>query len=156
MKAPPELSPKFDHWRNKPLDKMLSESDIGFVIDLESSSGVSIATSGDYYHIKKYGYHHIMRAGDMSAMKASVSSVAAVSVLEKTCALADGIVTAAMTFDSLKSCEYFVKGIMNKVPDKVFEFRINGRGEHKLTFFTKELVPTENIRISDSETREIS
>eukprot|EP00171_Calliarthron_tuberculosum_P020347 IDg20347t1 len=127
---PPPLPRLFEHWKNQSLDKVLCESDIGYLVNLErdtlqdpemseSVGGLALATSGDYFQIQKYGYHHIMRLDDMSAMKASMRSVASVSVLAVSCAIADGLATAAMTLGTPKAASEFLERVALRMPGRV-------------------------------------
>eukprot|EP00188_Purpureofilum_apyrenoidigerum_P005644 Plantae.Rhodophyta-Purpureofilum_apyrenoidigerum.ctg7580.p1 GENE.Plantae.Rhodophyta-Purpureofilum_apyrenoidigerum.ctg7580~~Plantae.Rhodophyta-Purpureofilum_apyrenoidigerum.ctg7580.p1 ORF type:complete len:762 (-),score=114.96 Plantae.Rhodophyta-Purpureofilum_apyrenoidigerum.ctg7580:389-2674(-) len=107
--APPELKRLFKLWATDSLQHVLTENDAAYSADLPD---LAVATSGDYFSMQKYGYHHIMNRSTMEAMKASPSSVGSVSVFAKSCALADGIATAAMTVGSIAATEDFLKKIM--------------------------------------------
>lgn len=139
---PPELQRLFDAWKEKKLDQMLTKDDVGYLVDLADEKGVAIATSGDYFQIKKYGFHHIMSAANVAAVKASPRTPGSISVLAATCALADGIATAAMTFGTPTEATAFLNSIMKKLPTKVFGFCIIGRGTKALnsSHFTSQFI----------------
>lgn len=139
--VPPPLPRLFEHWKNQSLDKVLGESDIGYLVNLErdgehpplpsdSVGGLSLATSGDYFQIQKYGYHHIMRLEGMTAMKASMRSVASVSVLASSCAVADGLATAAMTFNTPKDANAFLERVAARMPGRLLGHCVMGRGRN--------------------------
>mmetsp|Transcript_3114 Transcript_3114/g.9516 ORF Transcript_3114/g.9516 Transcript_3114/m.9516 type:complete len:761 (+) Transcript_3114:90-2372(+) len=109
--SPPELRRLFKLWAIDSLQDVLTEEDAAYVVDL---ADLAVATSGDYFSIHKYGYHHIINKSTMEAMKASPTSVGSVSVFAKSCAVADGIATAAMTLSQLTEVEHFLKRIMAK------------------------------------------
>ena len=150
---PPELQRLFDTWKAKKLDKMLTKDDVGYLVDLAGEQGVALATSGDYFQIKKYGFHHIMSVSNVAALKASPRTPGSISVLASTCAIADGIATAAMTFGTPSEAAAFLNGVMKKLPTKVFGFCIIGRGPkaHNSSYFTSQFVAT-NQQIAAAST----
>ena len=141
---PPELQRLFGAWKEKKLDQMLTKDDVGYLVDLDEGKGVAMATSGDYFQIKKYGFHHIMSVENVAALKASPRTPGSISVMASSCALADGIATAAMTFGSPVEAAAFLKAIMKKFPTKVFGFCVVGRGPraHHENHFTSQFVST--------------
>ena len=54
-----------------------------------SLENVAVATSGDYFQIQKFGYHHIVHPGLKKPMRANEDGVSSVTVVCKTCAEAD-------------------------------------------------------------------
>lgn len=127
---PPPLARMFGHWKNGTLKEMLKEDDIGYMADFSFGNGSpegAIATSGDYFSLQKYGYHHIARADDMTIMKSNVNSVASVSVAARDCATADAVATAAMTFDTSQQTQSFLKGLCGSHPDLVFGYCVLDR-----------------------------
>lgn len=132
--VPPPLPRLFAHWKARTLDKVLGDADLGYLVNLECDSpptdgvgGVALATSGDYFQIQKFGFHHIVRADSMSAMKASARSVGAVSVLATSCAIADGLATAAMTYDSASDALKFLRRVTTQMKGRVLGFCVIGR-----------------------------
>lgn len=136
--TPPALPRLFKHWRDEKLDEMLGPTDLGYLVDLvpdyrgssaviDRVGGLAIATSGDYFQIRKYGFHHIIAPGANTAMKAAPHSVASVSIMASTCAFADGIATAAMTFSTPDEAVTFLERIQKRVPNKFFGFCVLGR-----------------------------
>lgn len=89
--------------------------------------GVALATSGDYFHIQKFGYHHIASPVDKEVMKAGAQSVASVSVLASSCVIADGLATAAMTCTNSEEAAQFLEGLIRRKPDEIFGYAIIGR-----------------------------
>jgi thiamine biosynthesis lipoprotein ApbE/flavin reductase (DIM6/NTAB) family NADH-FMN oxidoreductase RutF len=90
-------------------------------------NGVAMATSGDYFHMQKFGFHHIANPLDVSVMKAGASSIASVSILAASCSLADGLATAAMTFSNVGDATGFLDSLIRRVPSDVFGYCIVGR-----------------------------
>lgn len=141
--VPPPLPRLFEHWKDQKLHQVLSEDDIGYFVNLKESyrrlskrnlqgpTGVAIATSGDYHQMQQYGFHHIVRPQDITPMKASFRSIGSVSILAASCVLADGLATAAMTFESATDCAAFLKGVCAKMPDSVYGYCILARNDNK-------------------------
>jgi FAD:protein FMN transferase len=146
---PPPLPHVFQCWADGNLATCLSESDVTQFVDLDAdnsgshymlgksgggapnSGGVAIATSGDYYQIKKFGYHHIVNPGAMAVMKAGSRTVGSVSVMAASCALADGLATAAMTSETAGEAAQLLKRIIARAPETVFGYCVVGRGIDK-------------------------
>ena len=132
---PPDLPRLFKHWKLRTLNHMLNESDVCALVNLTPTTlnylnheqAMSIATSGDYFQIHKFGYYHIIQTDTISPMKASPRSTASVSVLAASCALADGLATAAMTCPTPTEAVQFLDNLKNRFPDKVFGFCVLGR-----------------------------
>jgi flavin reductase (DIM6/NTAB) family NADH-FMN oxidoreductase RutF len=93
--------------------------------------GVAIATSGDYYQISKFGYHHIVNPAAMAVMKAGSQTVGSVSVMATSCALADGLATAAMTCDTAGAAAQLLKRVVESAHGKVLGYCVVGRGADK-------------------------
>lgn len=119
---PPPLKRLFQHWKNANMKDMLSESDIGYVADVSDSA---IATSGDYFAMQKYGYHHIAVPSELTVMKANGKSVGSVCIVAKTCVTADAMATAAMTFGNLEETVAFVDGLLKA--ERVIGYCVMGR-----------------------------
>jgi hypothetical protein len=118
---PPSLPLVFQCWADGTLSTCLSGSGFTQFVDLVAGiagrepvsgknpglildrDGVAIATSGYYYQISKFGYHHIVNPAAMAVIKAGSRTVGSVSVMTTSCALAYGLAyglaTAAMTCD---------------------------------------------------------
>lgn len=131
--TPPPLPRLFEHWKAQTLDKVLTEHDIAYMVDLEpdadaAQGGIAMATSGDYFQIQKFGFHHIMRSKDLAAMKATMLSTGAISVLATSCALADGLATAAMTCEGPDEAASFLKRVSERMPGAVLGYAVLGRG----------------------------
>lgn len=126
---PPNLPRVFSHWQKQTLKDMLTNDDIAYFANLVTTgtNGCAMATSGDYFSIQKYGYHHIARVQDMTVLKASQRSIGSVCVLAKTCALADAIATAAMTFDDAAESAEFLEMIESRNSELVFGHCVMGR-----------------------------
>lgn len=129
---PPDLKRVFKHWQNSTLPTMLSEDDIGFLAHFafrEDTVGGAIATSGDYFSILKYGYHHIASPHGMTVLKANQSTVGSVCVAATTCAVADAVATAAMTFGHIRESIAFLQALSVSNPDVIQGFCVMGRTE---------------------------
>lgn len=102
-----------------------------------SSSGVAIATSGDYFQMQKFGFHHVANPLDVTVMKAGAISVASVSVMASSCSIADGLATAAMTFAKPGDAVAFLEALIRRMPNDVFGYSVVGRTpEHTTEAFT--------------------
>lgn len=134
---PPELQRVFSHWKKGTVKQMLREDDIGYFADFlfrmggEDVASGAIATSGDYFSVQKYGYHHIARADTLTVMKANSSSVGTVCVAARTCALADALATAAMTADDVDSAIALLKNVVKSRADAVYGFCVLSRKEER-------------------------
>ena len=126
---PPSLPRTFGHWQKGTLREMLNENDIAYMADfnLDKEGGGAIATSGDYFAMQKYGYHHIARLEDMTVMKANINTVGSVCVAARKCAVADAVATAAMTFDSVDHAISFLTCVMRAHMHVIQGFCVMGR-----------------------------
>lgn len=134
---PPELKLVFKHWKNGTINQLLDDgSDDGPIISHIASYATStgkpcaIATSGDYFSVFKFGFHHIAHVPSLSLLKASPSSVASVAVVAEQCAIADAIATAAMTFPTVKEASDFLSGLCERSDStKVLGFCVLNRSD---------------------------
>ncbi len=132
---PPDLPRLFSHWKRRTLDQMLNESDMCALVNLVQcnsnslvrGTGMSLARSVDYFLIQKYGYYHIFETHNIRPMKASMRSTGSVSVLASTCALADGLATAAMTYSTPLEAVQFLDSVQIRFPERVYGFCVLGR-----------------------------
>lgn len=92
-----------------------------------SLTNEAIATSGDYVQnwtietpSKKLTYFHIIDPFTLEPRVATLNGVASASVLAPTCALADGLATAAMMFSSLKEVEVWADKVKSQYPEITF------------------------------------
>ena len=133
--SPPDLPRLFKHWKLRTLNNVLNESDVCALVNLtpvtlnysNNKKAMCIATSGDYFQIHKFGYYHIIHTHTICPMKASPRSTGSVSVLASSCALADGLATAAMTCPTPTEAVQFLDNVKDRFPDKVFGFCVLGR-----------------------------
>lgn len=126
---PPPLSRVFKHWQKSSMSDLISDSDIAYMANytVEGMHGCAIATSGDYFSVQKYGFHHIANVDEMAVMKASSISVGSVCVAANTCAIADAIATAAMTFSAVEDTVKFLERLKNEHSNTVFGYCVMGR-----------------------------
>jgi FAD:protein FMN transferase len=146
---PPSLQHVYKCWTSETLSSCLADAGVTQFVDLDSNGpagaspgagpskppgassrldmGMAIATSGDYYQIKRFGYHHIVNPETMTVMKAGSRTVASVSVMAASCAIADGLATAAMTFETAGEAARFLKRVIAREPKKVFGYCVVGR-----------------------------
>ena len=134
--APPSLKRVFGHWKDGTMDELLRDDDVAFFADFAFDranagklDGAAIATSGDYFAVQRYGFHHIARADTLSVMKANQMSVASVCVAASTCAIADAVATASMTFDRLPQAVAFLQQLVGSHPDTVYGYCAMDRAE---------------------------
>ncbi|KAA8491001.1 FAD:protein FMN transferase [Porphyridium purpureum] len=133
---PPELKRLFDLWASDRMDLAVSEKDVQFFVDFpDSHGGAALATSGDYFRIQKFGYHHIYDITNHTPLKAGVGSLASVSVLASDCTTADSLATAGMTCGTVKAASAFFDGLMKSQPDTLLGYCLIGRsnGDVKYT-----------------------
>lgn len=130
---PPELARVFSHWKQSTLHEMITENDIAYFADfcVNSVNGCAIATSGDYFAMHKYGFHHIVNLNDMSVMKATYLSIGSVCVAANRCAIADAIATAAMTFQAVDDAVEFLEKLKSSHPNMVYGYCVMGRNRPK-------------------------
>lgn len=150
---PPALPRVFQHWRESSLRNMLDQNDIGYFANYSppAGNGCAIATSGDYFSMQKYGFHHIANLSDMTVMKASHASVGSVCVAAKSCAIADALATAAMTFSSVEKTVVFLEQLNERHPDTVYGYCVMGRNSSSTDneCFTKNIFVTATTTTAD-------
>lgn len=101
----------------------LSETDPAKAIATVELQEAAIATSGDYLQNWWVGgtlYCHVMDAMTLSPVKATDSSVASASVKASSCALADGLATAAMLFSNSDAARLWAADIERRLTDVRF------------------------------------
>lgn len=127
---PPALSRVFQHWRESSLHHMLTSDDIAYFANYSAgcADGCAIATSGDYFSIQKYGFHHIVNTISMAVLKANQTSVGSVCVAANSCVMADALATAAMTFTCVTETIDFLRKLKSNYPHIVYGFCAMGRG----------------------------
>lgn len=134
---PPELKRVFKHWKNGTMNQLLDGGNddgpiISHIASYATSTGkpCAIATSGDYFSVFKFGFHHIAHVPSLSLLKASPLSVASVAVVAEQCAIADAIATAAMTYPTVKEAADFLSGLCQRSDStKVLGFCVLNRSE---------------------------
>lgn len=126
---PPELPRVFSHWQDSTLRHMINENDMAYFANFAANgvNGCAIATSGDYFAMHKYGFHHIANIEDMTVMKATYLSVGSVCVVANTCAIADAIATAAMTFKEAEETVSFLERLRSSYSNIVYGYCVMGR-----------------------------
>eukprot|EP00184_Porphyridium_aerugineum_P007388 CAMPEP_0184708420 /NCGR_PEP_ID=MMETSP0313-20130426/37756_1 /TAXON_ID=2792 /ORGANISM="Porphyridium aerugineum, Strain SAG 1380-2" /LENGTH=831 /DNA_ID=CAMNT_0027170009 /DNA_START=186 /DNA_END=2681 /DNA_ORIENTATION=- len=129
--TPPELKALFELWRKDMMEKALNENDARVFYEF-AESGAALATSGDYFRLQKFGYHHIIDIENMSAMKASPGCLGSASIVAKTCAIADALATAAMTFSTVPAAKRFLDEVMANYKDLLFGYALISRGTNQL------------------------
>lgn len=152
---PPLLPRVFDHWQKGTLSEMLNVSDIGLYANFSFPScdqGGAIATSGDYFSMQKYGYHHIAIGEHLTVMKANSKSVASVCVAADTCAMADAVATAAMTFSEVDRSQDFLQKLCDNFPDRIFGYCVMGRNQTKTQIHRDNFTPGIFSLSDDQET----
>lgn len=101
----------------------LEDPDAAQAIALVNLRNQAIATSGDYYQYWTVGdrrYFHIIDPHLHTPLIASKDSIASASVLADTCAFADGLATAAMTFSSVDAAQAWATSIQDRYPSVTF------------------------------------
>lgn len=90
------------------------------ILDLND---MAIATSGDYqqvWQVDKKLYTHFINPEDLKAKQIHNKSLSSVTVRHKSCALADALATAAMTFDDKKALFDWIALIESQLQDVKF------------------------------------
>lgn len=127
-----EIRASGQHPDNRPWKVFISrlgDTDPNQAIATLSLKDQAIATSGDYlqnWTIQRVGtgevitYFHIIDPRSYHPLVMTPESVASASVLAPTCALADGLATAAMLFPSLEQAQAWADTLTQKEPDLRF------------------------------------
>lgn len=136
--GPPQLGRLFALWARDRLAEALTADDAAYLLDVAAPPaalsvgvgvrGVAVATSGDYAQIQKFGYHHVINREAMAPMKAAATSVGSVSIVATSCAVADGLATAAMTYPSAAAAAAWLDGLIARRPELVLGYAILPRG----------------------------
>lgn len=93
----------------------------------------AVATSGDYlqnWTVLGNTYFHIFDPRTLRPLQATHASIASVSVVAPTCALADGLATAAMMFSSINEAKTWAEQIKEQSPEISFWF-VSRKAEKK-------------------------
>lgn len=110
----------------------LGDDNPSHAIDIIELNDQAIATSGDYLQNwpvtittedgkeSTVTYFHIFDSKTMKPLIASHQSIASVSVMAPTCALADGLATAAMLFASVDEAHAWIESVKETYPDISF------------------------------------
>lgn len=95
-----------------------------------SLRGQAIATSGDYLQNwqiesegkaqEKISYFHVIDPVALQPRIATQQSIASASVLASTCAMADGLATAAMMFSSIQEAQEWADQMKMQIPELSF------------------------------------
>lgn len=92
----------------------LSDKDPNHAIATLYLENQAIATSGDYVQnttVNGTTYFHILNPKTLQPLQATGSSIASASVVASTCALADGLATAAMLFSTKEAAAAWFKSL---------------------------------------------
>jgi thiamine biosynthesis lipoprotein len=90
------------------------------IVDLEDKA---LATSGDYlqkWQVGEIEYFHVMNPKTGYPYKIREDSIASASIACESCALADGLATAAMTYESKEDAEKWLESLRHEIPDLQF------------------------------------
>lgn len=86
--------------------------------DIVELSDKALATSGDYeqsWAIEDNIFTHIINPLNSQAKQVKKSSIASVSVMHRSCSIADGLATAAMTFDDKKALSEWISDVESQI-----------------------------------------
>ncbi len=99
-----------------PINPKVQES-----LDLKN---LAMATSADYEQLyqtdKETIYTHFINPKTFEAKKVHNKSLCSVTVMHKSCAIADAIATAAMTFEDKRALKEWISKVKSEVPDLKF------------------------------------
>lgn len=87
------------------------------IVELED---LALATSGDYLQKWKVGdeeYFHVIDPGSCRALKIGEHTIGSASVACKSCAVADGLATAALTFPTEAEAADWLTGLQIELPE---------------------------------------
>lgn len=97
----------------------------------------AIATSGDYlqfWTIEKEGqqvsYFHIIDPNTLEPLQVKENSIASASVVAPTCAVADGLATAAMMFETVYEAEQWAETLKKENPELSFWIVVRNQNTH--------------------------
>lgn len=127
-----EISAVGNHPSGRPWNIYISNlknSDPSQAIDTISLYNRAVATSGDYlqqWHILDEStgdnviYTHIIDPTTLYPIKITETNICSATVMAPTCAIADGLATAAMLFNSMEEITEWIKEIQNESPEIQF------------------------------------
>jgi thiamine biosynthesis lipoprotein len=103
-------------------------SDPNQAIAFLSLQDQAIATSGDYFQFwtvqdqagHMQTYCHLFNPQTLSPLLVKPGSIASVSLVAKSCIMADGLAKVAMLFDSMEESKKWIEKIQEKYPDITF------------------------------------
>lgn len=72
--------------------------------------------SGDYFSKQTIRFHHTVQLECFTLLKARIKSIVSVSVVAETCAIVDGLATAAVSFNTVNETKDFLERIMYENP----------------------------------------
>lgn len=136
LMRPPPLGTLYVLWARDRLATALGPNDGAFLVDVSppptavtlpgarGRSRAAVATSGDYVGVRKFGFHHVVSPAGLSPMKATSSSVASVSVMAASCGLADGLATAAMTYERAADAAAWLRTLTTRFPELVYGYAV--------------------------------
>lgn len=105
----------------------LNDTDPSQAVAVVSLENQAIATSGDYVQNwtvhagnRLISYFHIIDPNTHHPLEIKPNSIASASVLASTCALADGLATAAMLFETVDDAQKWIAEVEKQIPDLQF------------------------------------
>lgn len=132
---PPAVPHLFSCWQKDELHNAISNDDVAYLFDMEKENDklgqLAICTSGDYFNVMKYGFHHIAHVDRLCQMKVAHASIGSVTVVASECFVADALATAAMTCDTVVSAKHFLKNLSFELADMLITWCIIGRDGSK-------------------------
>lgn len=100
LARPPPTESLFTLWTKDLVEDCLKSQGVLAGVDLHECAA---ATSGDFFQVYKFGYHHIVDGESLSLMRAGQEGVACVTVVAASAARADAFATAAMACASVEA-----------------------------------------------------
>jgi thiamine biosynthesis lipoprotein len=97
------------------------------IVDLED---IALATSGDYLQKWKVGdieYFHVLDPHSARPLKIGPETLGSVSIACNSCALADGIATAAISFPTESEAEHWLNSLKEEYPELRFWLLSRGK-----------------------------
>lgn len=111
------------HPQNRPWKVFISrleDTDPSHAIAIVELADEAMATSGDYlqkWQVQDVEYFHVINPLTMAPLVITKESIGSASVTAKTCAFADGLATAAVTFPDKKTASMWLESISMKYPE---------------------------------------
>lgn len=124
------------------------ERDLDHILDVVPLNNQGVATSGDYLQYWEIGdevYTHIFNPLTKKPLKKSEGEIVSVTVCAPTCAMADALATAAMTFPTVEQAKSWA-GRFEEATFWVFSRDLSGDRVEQHLLMDKDMIPGRALR----------